>query len=311
VAGHIESVEFGTVPGQEKKSVLSDAVAGRWSKKRRYYAAAAVVILLACVLWIGQRSFSHAPLQPSLPLEYSRSSNPGERKSFQLADGTKVMLNAGSRMRISTDFNEKSRELTLEGEAFFDVAKDAQRPFIIRTSSMDIKVLGTTFNVKAYPADNIAEASLLNGSVEVMVKGPDSQKIILRPSEKIIIPNTPGSDLPVIPARKNNNAGAAQKFRIEKLSFSPAENFPAEVSWTENRLAFNDESFSEIAVKLERWYNVSIRFEDEPVGEFRFTATFDKKTIEQVLDALAASRPFEYRREEENKMVISKKGVKN
>src|SRR5690606_22571909 len=97
-------------------------------------------------------------------------SKPGERKSIQLPDGTKVMLNAGSTIHIAADFNATSRQLTLVGEAFFDVVHNAEKPFIIHTGAMDIKVLGTVFNVRAYPGDKTSETSLLKGSVEVTLK---------------------------------------------------------------------------------------------------------------------------------------------
>jgi transmembrane sensor len=276
-------------------------------KKRGFYAGAfaAAAAVAAVVLLLILRTEDRNSLRPSLhkplPAEYARASNPGERKSFQLPDGTKVMLNAGSLMHLSKNFNTKDRELTLEGEAFFDVAKDALKPFVIHTAAMDITVLGTTFNVKAYPGDKSTETSLLNGSVEIIVKGGDNKKIILRPREKIIIPNG-YTETPA--ARSRIDPALPEPYRVEKLNFNSGDSSLAEVSWTENRLAFNDNSFAEIAAALERWYNVSIQFEDAAVKDFRFTGTFDKKTIEQVLDALAASRPFEYRLEEGSKIVI-------
>ena len=80
------------------------------------------------------------------------------------------MLNAGSTLTMAKDFNEQSREVTLEGEAFFDVSHNPGKPFIIHTTSMNVRVLGTVFNVKAYPADKLAETSLLKGSVEITLK---------------------------------------------------------------------------------------------------------------------------------------------
>jgi transmembrane sensor len=296
----------------EQHSVAVDPVKPRisWLKKRGIFmgavgaAAAVAAVVLLLIGRMGERSRFRPSVHKPLPVEYARASNPGERKSFQLPDGTKVMLNAGSLMHLSKNFNTKDRELTLEGEAFFDVAKDALKPFVIHTAAMDITVLGTTFNVKAYPGDKSTETSLLNGSVEIMVKGGDNKMIILHPREKIIIPNgytnAPTAQTRIHPA-------LPEHYRVEKLAFNSGDSSLAEVSWTENRLAFNDNSFAEIAAALERWYNVSIQFEDAAVKEFRFTGTFDKKTIEQVLDALAASRPFEYRLEEGNKIVIRSK----
>ena len=275
---------------------------------KKWYWLAAAAVLIPLFFFITRKIFSSRPEGKSSG-EYARISSAGERKSFQLPDGTKVMLNAGSIIHIFQDFNKQSREITLEGEAFFDVTKDALKPFVIHTSSMDVKVLGTTFNVKAYPEDKMTEAALLNGSVEIRVK-KDNSRILLHPSEKILIPNNTGSSAPGTSPEKDLPE-SGKNYSVGKLIANPADSSIAEVSWTENKLAFTDNNFEEIAKGLERWYNVSIQFEDPTLKQFRFTATFDKKTIEQVLNALAASRPFEYQLEPGNKIVIKNIDIKN
>ena len=166
-----------------------------------------------------------------------------------------------------------------------------------------------------------------------MVKDPQHTKFILRPREKIVVPNSgevfgqphsifAGPDSMVAridsaaaridsaaarpdPAVAGTSAPGKRRYSIQKLSRNKADSSLVEISWTENRLAFNDNSLENIAAQLERWYNVSIRFDDEAVKQFRFTATFNKKTISQVLDALQLSRPFEYRTGEGGQIVIS------
>lgn len=273
-----------------------------WSSQKWYWLAAAAVLVPFLFFIAGK--MTHSNPEGKFSGEYARSSPAGERKSFQLPDGTKVMLNAGSIIRIAKDFNKAGREISLEGEAFFDVTRDAKAPFVIHTSSMDVKVLGTTFNVKAYPEDKMTEASLLNGSVEIRVK-KDNSTILLHPSEKILIPNI-ARPLPSKYAQEPE-----KNYSVGKLIANPLDSSIAEVSWTENKLAFTDESFEQIAAALDRWYNVSIRFEDPMLEQYRFTATFDKKTIEQVLNALSASRPFEYQLEGGNKIVIKNIDIKN
>jgi ferric-dicitrate binding protein FerR (iron transport regulator) len=264
--------------------------------------AASVIVAVMVLKWTAGR----APVDSPMQYEIAQVSKPGERKSFQLPDGSKVMLNAGSSIKISKDFNHKFREILLEGEAFFDVAHNAQKPFIIHTLSMDVKVLGTIFNVKAYTADKIEETSLLSGSVEVTIKNKNNQKIILHPNEKIILPvdfaADPGQKQPAIKPVEVK----AESYKISGLTHNPVDSSLDEVSWVENQLTFNGNSFDEIAVRLERWYNVSISFEDEEVKEYRFTAIFDKKNISQVLDALQLSRHFTYRTEDGNKIIIKK-----
>src|SRR5262249_5831985 len=159
--------------------------------------------------------------------------------------------------------------------------------------SMDVKVLGTTFNVKAYASDKVTETSLLKGSVEITLNSTTNKgkKIILKPNEKIILPN-----IEDIKARKGMASTPQQEtvnYKISDLTYIDSEL--VETSWTENRLVFNDSNFEEIAAELYRWYNVSIRFDDEAVKQYRFTGTFDQKNITQILDALQLSRHFEYK----------------
>lgn len=314
--------------GEAAEERRESARRGKITKKRFYAGAVSAAFMISClILWLTRQIPTHSPIAgKTIAKGYVQISKPGERKSFQLPDGSKVMLNAGSTLGIPTDFNHSRRDIYLEGEAYFDVTKDAQKPFTIHTSRMDIKVLGTAFNIKAYPGDALAEASLLTGSVEVLVKDLQHTKFILRPREKIVVPNSgeifgqphsifagPDSTFAQIdsmaalpdPTVAGTTAREKRHYSIQKLSRNKADSSLVEISWTENRLAFNDNSFEDIAAQLERWYNVSIRFDDEAVKRFRFTATFNKKTISQVLEALQLSRPFEYRTGEGGQIVIS------
>lgn len=272
-------------------------------KRALWITSIAAAAVLAFIFIPGSNPTT-PPKQPPLQFEYSKASNVGERKSFQLPDGSKVMLNAGSTINIAQHFNEHTREITLEGEAFFDVAHNPSKPFIIHTSSMDVKVLGTTFNVKAYPSDKITETSLLKGSVEITLNSTKSKgkKIILKPNEKIILPNV--EDIKDSKGMNSTVKVETPTYKISDLTYINSEL--VETSWTENRLVFSDNSFEQIAAELYRWYNVSIRFDDEAVKEYRFTATFDQKNITQILDALQLSRHFEYKIEENNQIVIRK-----
>lgn len=271
--------------------------------------ATAIAAAVAGILFLATRKYE-APFEnhkQEAQLKYNSTevSKAGERKSIQLPDGSKVMLNAGSTIHIAEDFNSSSRELTLVGEAFFDVVRDTGRPFIIHTSAMDIKVLGTVFNVRAYPGDKTSETSLLKGSVEVTVRNKEKKKIYLHPNEKIILPNI--ADVPFAKNSKvADKATATENFKITGLTYNKTDSTLTEVSWTENRLAFNDNSFETIAAELERWYNITISFTDEKVKQYRFTATFNQKNIEQVLQALQLSRYFKYSIAENNNIIISK-----
>jgi ferric-dicitrate binding protein FerR (iron transport regulator) len=261
--------------------------------------AATVVLVIGIRMLMNPMASRPVPL----PWEYARSSKTGERKSFQLPDGSQVMLNSGSKLKIAKEFNVSMREIWLEGEAFFDVTHIAGRPFVIHTSSMDVKVLGTTFNIRDYPSDRVTETSLLKGSVIVTVKGEQNKEILLHPNEKIVLSN----DKEVVSSSQLTKTSAVspeKKYKIATLTYNQTDSSLVEVSWTENRLAFNETSFDEIAVELERWYNVSIRFADDSVKQYRFTAAFEKNTLPQVLHALQLSRHFEYEIKGDNQVII-------
>lgn len=246
-----------------------------------------------------------SPAPAPLQYEYTQASKVGERKSFQLPDGSKVMLNAGSTLTMAQDFNINTREITLEGEAFFDVSHNPSKPFIIHTATMNVRVLGTVFNVKAYSADKTTETSLLKGSVEITLPNDDKKKIILRPNEKIVLPNVAAEQFAAETKTAKKLLPKQTDYTIAALTY--IDSAVKEVSWTENRLAFNANSFEEIAPELERWYNVTIKFEDEAVKQYRFNATFDQKNIIQILDALQLAEHFNYTVEQNNQIIIRKK----
>jgi ferric-dicitrate binding protein FerR (iron transport regulator) len=242
-------------------------------------AAAVAAIILTLVNPFGQENTRPSPARSEL-------SKRGERRSFQLPDGSSVMLNSGSTLELAEGFNSNRREVMLDGEAFFEVTHMPDKPFVIKTKYLGIRVLGTVFNVKAYNDDPFGEATLLEGSVEVTLLRENNRKIILKPQEKVSY-TEPAS--PVTPKTDQSTTIAAAE---------PAQ--ATELSWTKNRLAFSDANFRDVANTLERWFDVNILFNDDEVSSYRFTATFEKQTINEILDALRLSRPFEYRQDGNN-----------
>lgn len=274
----------------------------RGRRQSRTYAAVGAAGVLAVIIL-----FLLHPGNPTSPAGFRTSSKAGERRTILLQDGSKVLLNAASELAVTTGFGDSIREVSLKGEAYFDIAKVAGKPFIVHTDAMDIRVLGTEFNVRAYPAEKITEAALVKGSIEVMLKSAPDRRIVLHPSEKISCAAAPTSPdiAAAVPARITRPA-----VKVEKLAASPVDSLPAEISWTVNCLVFQDNTLEEIAPRLERWYNVTIRFDDAQVKDYRYTATFQKKTIDQVLEALALSRPFAFHRENDSLIVIGSANIK-
>ncbi len=220
------------------------------------------------------------------------TTRPGSRTQLRLPDGTSVWLNASSDLTYDKDFGKNLREVNLSGEAFFDVTKDSAHPFVIHTREINIKVLGTQFNVKAYPEDQYTETSLIQGRVEVIIKSRPNEKHFLKPNEKMLVRN----DLPEeLPAKKQKEV--LPLISTEALTYDSVDNSFIETSWIDNHLIFHqNETFAEIAPKLERWYGVHIIFENQKIAtEYRPFASFTNATITQVLDELKLAYKFNYK----------------
>jgi ferric-dicitrate binding protein FerR (iron transport regulator) len=225
------------------------------------------------------------------------STHNGSKTTITLPDGSKVWLNAGSSLTYNKDFGGEIREVDLSGEAFFEVVPaisntTAQKiPFIIHTRCIDVRVLGTAFNVKSYPGDKQTETSLVHGKVEVLIHNRPEEKIVLHPNEKLVVRNEDTT----APAAGNPGALGKEPFvSLSKLTYTGSDSTLVETAWVQNKLVFNNESLLEIAQKMERWYNVEITFSDEKIQTERFSGTFENETIQQALDYISIATAFHY-----------------
>jgi len=219
------------------------------------------------------------------------TTNNGSRTKVQLPDGSVVWLNAGSNIKYDETFGAITRDVVLSGEAFFDVVKNKEKPFIIHTPAIDIKVLGTVFNVKAYPKDPTTETSLIHGLIEVTIKNRSNDKIILTPNEKLIVENNPAGN------RENLSTGKPEPvISINPIKPNRADSTINEIQWVQNRLVFDNEPLQEIARKMERWYNVTIDIKTEELLDKRISGSFINENIDQALEALSITGRFRYKR---------------
>jgi len=223
----------------------------------------------------------------------------GNRTKIVLPDGSQVWLNAGSNLDYNNSvFNKDLREVTLNGEAYFDVTKNTEKPFIIHTKKMDIKVIGTVFNVRSYNDEKTAEASLIRGSIEVTLKDGKNQKLILMPNQKISVANnvieTPVEKPGKTPIVKNDVSSVPQ-FAVDELKLSPKYDIIPEIAWTQNKLFFEDESLENIVLMMERWFGKKVTIGDEALKNVRYTGNFENETMEEVLSYLKLSRTFNFR----------------
>ena len=234
----------------------------------------------------------------------------GSPKKMKLPDGSTVWLNAKSTLKLSKNFGVKRREVTLVGEAYFDVVKDRKHPFVVNTASMHLKVLGTAFNVRAFANERKSEAALVHGSIEVtLVNNPD-RKIILKPSEKITVRNSNLQEAP------QAATGVIEKGRtvpiplitLSNIHYKDQDPVPVEAQWIEKKLAFESETFDDIAMRMERFYNVSIKFQDESVKSLVLTGTFKDETLNDAMIGLqvAGGGQFKFKAERNNQIIIYK-----
>ncbi|MBN9296709.1 MAG: DUF4974 domain-containing protein [Filimonas sp.] len=254
--------------------------------KRFIYITSGIAATILSV-WLYNRNTT--AVVPQVDNKQIVAAQNGTRTRAILPDGSTVWLNAGSTISYEADFDGPLREVKLEGEAYFDVKKDKTKPFIVHANGINIKVLGTAFNVKSYPSDKTIETTLIRGLVQLSHEGKTDEKpIYLHPNEKIIVNR-------IFPADKSSNVLQAKNaFEVIKLDTSTGKDY-IETAWVNNRLAFRGESFETLAEKLQRWYNVDIIFEDEEVKKLNFNGSFENETVTQAFKALAVATPFTFK----------------
>lgn len=204
----------------------------------------------------------HALLQEKPQNLYTEISVPaGQMTQIKFPDGSKVLLNSGSVIKYPTMFGNTSRDISIDGEAFMEIAKNPHKPFRVTTSKFSVEVLGTTFNITAYSNDNHSDVTLIEGSVKLITDNN-------RKTQKI----SPGESAAIIDGSLTAIAQVNTQFYT---------------SWKDGKIVFRKETLEEIAKKLERWYNVEIRFADEDLKKEIFSGTLLKyKPVEQVFKSL-------------------------
>lgn len=226
----------------------------------------------------------------------------GSKSKIKLPDGTMVTLNAGSKLTYKTTFGKVNREVWLEGEGYFSVAKDKKRTFIVKTVYLDIRALGTEFNVKAYPDEKTIQTTLVEGSVQiekisVQLSGEKKESlIILKPKQRYTF--LIDSETEIVSGIENNATMTSKenqkpKVIVPKTGIVYKNIDPiADISWKERRWVISQEQLGKLAIKLERRYDINIKFAEENLKSFRFTGTLQDESIEQVLKVISLSSPI-------------------
>jgi len=227
---------------------------------------------------------------PAAVAHNSISTKCGSKSKIQLPDGSQVWLNSDSRLIYSETFSGDAREVQLCGEAYFDVAKDPLHPFVIHTNTIDVRVLGTTLNVRSYSNEKNTEAVLIHGSVEVILHSDPEKKIILRPNDKLVVPN---ANLAATKTVKPD-ADSGRTMNLGKVHFMARDSSAVEVLWVKNKLAFDKETLESVALKMERWFNVRVAITDDSLKQMEFSGVFEEEALPQVMEALRLTGNFHY-----------------
>ena len=225
-------------------------------------ALAAIVILFVGVLW-------NRPAKDIAPEIFEIVAERGQKSSVTLPDGSRVMINSASTISYTSDYNVKEREVFLSGEAYFEVASNPDLPFVVHADEVSVTALGTEFNVKAYAEDPYVVTTLVEGSVRT--EAGTQYEMLTQAQESIY----------------DKEADVLSAYDVKDLSHA--------VPWIRNELLFENESLAEIAVTLERMYNVTIVFDDEAVKEYSYTGLIRNNSLQNVLELISSTSPVGYR----------------
>jgi transmembrane sensor len=215
------------------------------------------LIAASFLLVVGLSLFVYQSSVNTLTKQYV--TKPAEHAKIMLSDGTEIWLNAGSRLRYPVEFKGNTREVYLTGEAFFDVAKDKKHPFIIHTAKMDTKVLGTSFNVQAYPDQTTQEVSVLTGRVNVKSIVTE-ENVYVTPGQKVVFKS------------QSNKLKAFTDIPVNSISL-----------WRKNIIVFEDAPLPEVIATIKRNYNVPIEIENKNLYHLKISAYFKELPVDQVI----------------------------
>lgn len=275
-------IKLSDYPGDENEGRKDYAVFRGHIRKRNFikralrvarYAAVAAVLIIS-TWWI-----TYANFQKTFDITTNTLYVPtGQRACLTLQDGTTVWLNARSTLIYPSHFFGDKREVTVIGEAFFDVAKDHKKPFIVSAKGMEVEVTGTRFNVSCYPESDFMETSLIEGAVQVKAPAVSTTAVTLKPNQRLLVANG--------------------KMKVEPIDHH------SYFLWTEGIYSFEDESFYDIVRKLELYYDVKIIIQDPSILNFTYTGKFRQRDgIDEILRIIQKIQKFKVSKNEDRSVI--------
>jgi ferric-dicitrate binding protein FerR (iron transport regulator) len=228
------------------------------------------IIGFGILYWVSQQNQTDS--------QYTETIAPrGQKSQIVLADGTKVWLNSDTKIKYPGSFSKNQRDVYLDGEAFFEVAKNEHQPFIVHTSGVNVKVLGTKFNVKAYADENQIETSLFEGKINLLINSSSNETSV----EKQVEPG--------------------QSFVYSKTDHQlEATHFPQDEinGWKKNQLIFKDDTFSNLVRKVERWYDVKVVYDEKQFEDRRLTVElYEGERLDRLMSIIGLALSVDYKYE--------------
>jgi ferric-dicitrate binding protein FerR (iron transport regulator) len=243
-----------------------------WRKVQRTLTLVAASLFIPLALWVGYNQYKTNNIESTVNEQYVEVySQRGVRSKINLPDGSEVWLNNASKLRYPVVFKKK-RIVELEGEGYFEIEKNAESPFVVNTKHIDVKVLGTKFNVMSYDDDNRIEVALLEGKVALYRDVLDENKALseLKPGE------------------------LASFMKADKQLHIRETDVKRHIAWKDGKLVFYEVPLAEVAHKMERWYNCEIVITDKELAAMHLTATFEGENLEQALKLMCMAAPTSY-----------------
>ena len=230
--------------------------------KRLVYASAAAIVMALTLLtgWYIAQCYSLDVIETI--------TEAGQKSNIILPDGSRVWLNSDSKVSYNSGFNLKNRNISLQGEAFFEVASGHDIPFVVQAQNVSVTAIGTKFNIKAYNEDNTITTTLVEGKVMAETSG---QTMMLMPNQEAVYDKSSGM-----------------------ISKSDLQDDAHAVPWMQNAILFQNHSLEEIAVILERMYNVTVVFDDDMVGRYSFTGLIRNNSLTNILELISGTSPVNY-----------------
>lgn len=252
----------------------------RTSRRRDYgfatWAKAAAVLVVAVglfVFWSVNNGDTGQTVEEIKKI--TKVAEPGEKKTLTLSDGTVIQLNSDSRITFPEKFSKTEREVFLTGEAFFEVTEDSSRRFVVHTGELTTTVLGTSFNIRNYEGDELTDISLASGKLKVESSDSSSalKSYVLRPGEAAVLDKRERS--------------------FSKIRFDARDKY----GWTNGILVFRDTNIDETITKIERWYGVTIKIENDGKTvkpKWKYRGIFQDESLENVLKGISYIKGFTY-----------------